>query len=518
MRLKSIACAMLALAQTISSLAAEEIVTNPPRGDGFGSQMQTIIYSAIYAELNNKTYKYTPFQTMEHNYDKDPDFIKKKEWLVNMMENFPINEDISLQKKIDADEYIRFFESHLNECMNSSSLQKIKKAFRANKNKKKYFNSDYLNVAIHIRRKNGHDNRDSGGQFLDSDYAQLIQELRAKYHSQKIKFHIYSQGDPEHFKKTFNDSDIVLHINDSIEDTFTPMVLADVLVTAPSSLSYTAAILSDGAIYYLPFWHPPLSHWIKVNSKKIAQSPSKTEMFRQFISPSIPLRSDGKISIPDHIKHIKLDIGLSYNAPHSQHWLTQENNIIVFGFEPNPDAVKEIKKGAVKRHPAHGQPLDVKHIGNRFFMVPCALGTSKSGKVRFFVTKEDCGCSSVYEPIEFQVEKIIDVPMFSLSDFFDIFPFDTHPIIEYIKIDTQGADLDILKSAGNYLKDHVIYITVEAENGQYKNTANSLEEIEKYMIAMGFIRFFTKDTRDPTYLNTRFIEFAKKNPIKIFQM
>ena len=30
---------------------------------------------------------------------------------------------------------------------------------------------------------------------------------------------------------------------------------------------------------------------------------------------------NGKIYLPDNIKHIKLDIGLSFDAPHSQNWI-----------------------------------------------------------------------------------------------------------------------------------------------------------------------------------------------------
>ena len=59
--------------------------------------------------------------------------------------------------------------------------------------------------------------------------------------------------------------DIILHLNESVEDTFTAMVLADILVTSRSSFSYTAAILSEGIVYYMPFWHPPLPGWISVN-------------------------------------------------------------------------------------------------------------------------------------------------------------------------------------------------------------------------------------------------------------
>ena len=63
--------------------------------------------------------------------------------------------------------------------------------------------------------------------------------------------------------------------------------------------------------------------------------------FRQFLSEHIPLRSvDGKISIPENIKHVKLDIGLSYSAPMSQYWLSHEEDLIVFGFRAPPDICK----------------------------------------------------------------------------------------------------------------------------------------------------------------------------------
>ena len=54
----------------------------------------------------------------------------------------------------------------------------------------------------------------------------------------------------------------MLHLNDDVDNSFIGMVAADILVTSPSSLSYVAALISDGEIWYKPFWHPPLKHWI----------------------------------------------------------------------------------------------------------------------------------------------------------------------------------------------------------------------------------------------------------------
>jgi len=54
----------------------------------------------------------------------------------------------------------------------------------------------------------------------------------------------------------------VFHLNENLFDTFTGLVAAEILVTSRSSFSYSAAILSDGEIYYQPFWHPPGEKWI----------------------------------------------------------------------------------------------------------------------------------------------------------------------------------------------------------------------------------------------------------------
>lgn len=202
---------------------------------------------------------YTPFKEMEHNYECSTDFIEKKENLINFINNFEINKDLEIQSRINDGDYIRFFESNLDECTNSWSLIKIKEIFRSNKKRENYFDYEHLHIAIHIRRLNSHDNRDSGRSVSDDDYKNIIESLRKIYPAPQ--FHIFSQGNIDHFKITYNSEDVVLHINESIEDTFTAMVLADVLVTSISSFSYTAGLLSEGVIYYIPFWHPPLPHW-----------------------------------------------------------------------------------------------------------------------------------------------------------------------------------------------------------------------------------------------------------------
>jgi hypothetical protein len=246
------------------SEGAFELMTNPALADGFGSQYQLIIWSAIYAELNNKKFLYTPFRGMAHNYDNDPDFLRKKEVLINLIDHFEINEDPSFTATMSVFQIFDFFNKNIAACCNSSSLKTIKSLFLVDKQKDVYFNKNFINIAVHVRRQNPCDHRLYGCHIPDAAFKEIIDELRLIYGTQDILFHIYSQGYIDDFESVYEGDDIVFHINGSIEDTFTAMVLADVLVTAPSSLSYTAAVLSEGTIYYIPFWHPPLPGWVVI--------------------------------------------------------------------------------------------------------------------------------------------------------------------------------------------------------------------------------------------------------------
>lgn len=238
-----------------------EIITNRAGNDGFGAQFQNIIDTAIYAELNNKKFVYTPFKTMEHNYNSDKSFLEKKELLINFIGNFEINENHTINIQVDCHDY---FDKNVDKCTKSLSLNKIKKIFRANKNILNYFNNKNLNIALHIRRPNPHDSRIYGTDTPDNVFVNIVNKLRNLYVAKNPLFHLYSQGNIENFK-IFNSPDIILHLNESVEDSFTSMVLADVLVTSASSFSYTAGLLSEGIVYYVPFWHSPLPNWIKVD-------------------------------------------------------------------------------------------------------------------------------------------------------------------------------------------------------------------------------------------------------------
>jgi len=221
--------------------------------------------------------------------------------------------------------------------------------------------------------------------------------------------------------------------------------------------------------------------------------------------------------VNDNYKHVKLDIGLSYNAPQSQIWLEKENDVMVFGFEPNPEAYQCILNGNIqKKHQSHANPLNKKHIDSgRMKIFNIALSNVKNIEyMDFYVNSKDCGTSSLYSHDQQYlgpIEKVIKVPVYSLKMFFDNFPWEKISYIDYIKIDAQGSDLNILKGAEHYLREKVVYVTAEPDGNQYigANKCN-IENITKYMTSLNFTKINHPNTVDPTFINNKFLDLANK--------
>jgi FkbM family methyltransferase len=217
--------------------------------------------------------------------------------------------------------------------------------------------------------------------------------------------------------------------------------------------------------------------------------------------------------IPDNIKRIKIDIGISYSMPHSTRWLNDDNknnDLYVFCFEPNPDCYNSAEKYRINLN-----------LQNNVQIIKVALSDYYNGDriMDFYNMKLDCGTSSLNVPTDTalgEIKDTIKVPVFSLKDFFDIFPWDRFPIIEYIKIDAQGSDFDIIKGGCNYLKDKVVYITAEPESAQYKNCEhNTAQNMEEYLNTQNFQKVNHYNTRDPTFINKSYLD---KSNIYIYQI
>jgi hypothetical protein len=225
--------------------------------------------------------------------------------------------------------------------------------------------------------------------------------------------------------------------------------------------------------------------------------------------------------IPDYIKSVKFDIGTSYGANQSQVWLSHDPDVFVFGFEPNPDCIDVIRAGNIQiQQPFHPPAIAQEYLDTRFCLVPVALDNVDQPKeMDFYKMRNDCGTSSLHNPIDSfigPVKEVVKVPVYSLKQVFDVFPWDRFEYIEYIKIDAQGSDYDILVSAGDYLKERVVFITAEPEMYQYANCYhNSEHNMTHYLASQNFERIHHPNTHDPTYINKKFMHL--KDQIYIYQ-
>lgn len=245
------------------------MLTNLIYKDGFGENFKFIIYSILFAEYSGECFHYTCLtDIIGHNYFNDINYIKKLEKLINISNNYIIADSTMNNYQAPGKfDLLYFFENCVDFFLQSTSLKKLKTIFRdANKNN---FDKSFFNIAVHIRRLNIHDsqiihlrkNPIPGTDISNEVYVDIIKKLKHTYKNSKI--HVYSQGN----KKDFDfDNDIILHLNENLEDTFTDLVYADLLVIAPSSFSYSAALLSDGIIYYTKSYHTPLPGWTMVEN------------------------------------------------------------------------------------------------------------------------------------------------------------------------------------------------------------------------------------------------------------
>ena len=206
------------------------------------------------------------------------------------------------------------------------------------------------------------------------------------------------------------------------------------------------------------------------------------------------------IHLPSNIKKIKIDVGLSVNAPVSFQWLEDDPNVVVFGFEPNLKNVEAIKSGSKK-------PVDFlekfennnikKYLGKRFFIFPYALSQENGEKTFYNVLNKsnknnsgyefESGQSSLLKPInmEYTTSK---VKIFNLFSFLSNFDWNQIKVISQLKIDAQGEDFKIIYGLKKYIrKINIISYEINAPGYYgYKNYRFQNIKMFLYMFINGF--------------------------------
>jgi len=172
---------------------------------------------------------------------------------------------------------------------------------------------------------------------------------------------------------------------------------------------------------------------------------------------------------------IIVDIGCRWGF--ADKFIDNSNNIIVYGFDPD---VKECNR------------LNKIYNNKNIKLVPIGL-SDRPGKRKLFLTNEPA-CSSLYKPDQILTENYpaldcakevstIDVEVSTL----DMWTEETGvKYIDYIKIDTQGSELDILKGSKKILRS-VRFLEIEVEFNPIYIGQPIFSEVDLFLRRHGFV-------------------------------
>jgi len=246
-------------------------------------------------------------------------------------------------------------------------------------------------------------------------------------------------------------------------------------------------------------------------------------MERHILDSGLVLKN-GFINLPEKVVRIKIDVGLSGNAPHSEIWTEHDDKLVVIGFEPISKNRKMIETYS-SSWPVKLNPIKLRQS---VFVIPVALANNAVPKnMKIYITDEDPGCSSLLIPTQLKHTDTEYVPVYKLADFFIFFPFERFKNIDHLKIDAQGMDFEILKGCSSALK-HISYVTAEVDKN-YKSSKNNHFRLKIYMFGKGFIKVGNLSSiilkvlynheiivSDPTFFNIRLL-YQNINNLFIFQ-
>lgn len=235
--------------------------------------------------------------------------------------------------------------------------------------------------------------------------------------------------------------------------------------------------------------------------------------------PVAPLK-DGQIFVPPDTSILMVDVGLSFFAPNSSGLLRRNHTAFVIGFEPNPhhyfsyyaasdfadnlwlltnrgkDARRELSRRRKNRYlkntifARETKEFIPEDLRKRFLFFPVAI-TEKNFERTVLYLHRHHGSSSLLENWNGLQENpgTLTVLGMRLDFFLNLLPSDGH-WATHLKVDAEGSDLEVLRSAGQEL-DGIDAISVEDP------------ATFDFLIDRGF-REFKKQKGATTFINERF--------------
>jgi hypothetical protein len=112
------------------------------------------------------------------------------------------------------------------------------------------------------------------------------------------------------------------------------------------------------------------------------------------------------------------------------------------------------------------------------------------------------------------VKSITEVTTTSFYNLLQSIDYNRFEYVELVKIDTQGKDLDIIKSAGEYL-DKIVFLNCEVNTFNHYEGNFKPDEINQFLQSKNFIKlhdnsYVANQVVDSTYINKKFLDLKDK--------
>ena len=155
------------------------------------------------------------------------------------------------------------------------------------------YNHQILNIAIHIRRGDivsmkAKDLSNWRLRWCDNAYfLSIMNKLLPFLEKTEYSIHIFSQGTIDNFSELKALPEVIWHLNEDVFSTFHHLVLADILITSPSSFSNKAAMISKGIKFAkYPWWHeiPDNDSWIRVDENGVFDFNKAVELVKNMLT------------------------------------------------------------------------------------------------------------------------------------------------------------------------------------------------------------------------------------------
>jgi hypothetical protein len=230
-------------------------------------------------------------------------------------------------------------------------------------------------------------------------------------------------------------------------------------------------------------------------------------------------------------KNLRIDVGCAATAPNSALWIRNYNNIKILAFEPDFRSFNILKFGGkTNQYPDKPRVILKKKIvtfqkkilkkfkSSTFSIYNCGIDNIKSPtrKNFYYVEKKNYGCSSFKKPIPLKLK--INIAMVKKIEVYPLYFFlkkFEKNLIEMLKTDTQGNDLNVLKSARNLIKKILFVQSEYFTNNEYfgeKSKTFERKKIIDYMKKKNFLCYYYTDT-DIFFINKKFKKYILNNKI-----